>query len=34
MGKTAFATNIASNISTVLKNENKKNVLFFSRDVI
>ena len=34
MGKTAFATNIASNISTVLKNENKKkNVLFFSLEM-
>ncbi len=34
MGKTAFATNIASNISVNLKNENKKkNVLFFSLEM-
>ena len=34
MGKTAFATNIASNISKEFKNnKNKKNVLFFSLEM-
>ena len=34
MGKTAFATNIASNISKEFENnKNKKNVLFFSLEM-
>ena len=33
MGKTAFATNIASNISKAFENNNNKNVLFFSLEM-
>ena len=33
MGKTAFATNIASNICNKKINDNKKNVLFFSLEM-
>ena len=33
MGKTAFATNIASNICNIKNNQNKTNVLFFSLEM-
>ena len=33
MGKTAFATNIASNISVYLRNENKIKNVFFSLEM-